>query len=69
MRQAEIMDILQVSFDLSEAKSKSREVRAVIRALAFLNLKAGLIVTEDLEAEETINGCMIRYVPIWKFLL
>jgi predicted AAA+ superfamily ATPase len=44
-------------------------VRALLRSLAFLNLTEGLIVTEDLEAEETIDGCLIRYVPIWKFLL
>jgi predicted AAA+ superfamily ATPase len=37
--------------------------------MAFFNMKEGLIVTEDLEAEETINGYLIRYVPIWKFLL
>ncbi|MFA6224315.1 MAG: hypothetical protein WC647_18600 [Desulfomonilaceae bacterium] len=69
MKQGKIKDILQVSFDVSEAKTKHREVRALLRALVFFNLKEGLIVTEDLEAEETINGCLIRYVPIWKFLL
>jgi uncharacterized protein len=69
MHQNKIRDILQVSFDVSEAKTKNRELRALLRALAFFNMKEGLIVTEDMEAEETIDGYMIRYVPLWKFLL
>jgi predicted AAA+ superfamily ATPase len=69
MKQGKIKYIVQVSFDVSEAKTKNREIRALLRALAFFNLKEGLIVTEDMEAEETINGYLIRYVPIWKFLL
>jgi hypothetical protein len=69
MCQNKIGDIIQVSFDVSEAKTKNREVRALLRSMAFFNMKEGLIVTEDLEAEETIKGCLIRYVPIWKFLL
>ena len=69
MKQGKIKDIVQVSFDVSEAKTKNREIRALLRALAFFNLKEGLIVTEDMEAEETVNGCLIRYVSIWKFLL
>lgn len=69
MAKGKIGDVCQVSFDLSEAKTKHRELRALLRALAFFNLKEGMIVTEDMEAEETIDGCLIRYVPLWKFLL
>jgi predicted AAA+ superfamily ATPase len=69
MEKGKIRDVCQVSFDVSEAKTKHRELRALLRALAFFNLKEGLIVTEDLEADETIDGCLIRYVPLWKFLL
>ncbi len=69
MKQGKIGDICQVSFDVSEAKAKQRELRALLRALAFFNVKEGLIVTEELEAEETTNGFLIRYVPVWKFLL
>ena len=69
MGKREIGDICQVSFDLSEAKTKHRELRALLRSLAFFNLKEGLNVTEDMEAQETIDGCLIRYVPLWKFLL
>ncbi len=69
IEKGKIKDVCQVSFDLSEAKTKHRELRALLRALAFFNLKEGMIVTEDMEAEETIDGCLIRYVPLWKFLL
>jgi hypothetical protein len=69
MYQGKIGNIIQVSFDVSEAKTKNREVRALLRSLAFFNMKEGLIITEDMEAEETTNGYVIRYVPLWKFLL
>ncbi|MEI6509602.1 MAG: ATP-binding protein [bacterium] len=69
MKRGKIGEICQVSFDVSEAKAKQRELRALLRALDFFQVKEGLIVTEELEAEETANGYLIRYVPIWKFLL
>jgi hypothetical protein len=69
MEQGKIRDICQVSYDVSEAKTKQREVRSLLRALTFFNLKEGMVVTEDLESEESVNGYLIRYVPLWKFLL
>ena len=37
IEKGKIKDVCQVSFDLSEAKTKHRELRALLRALAFLN--------------------------------
>ena len=32
-------------------------------------LKQGLIITEDKEGEEKVDGKKIGYVPLWKWLL
>ena len=40
-----------------------------IRLIAGFFCLSGLIVTEEREAEETVDRRLIRYVPIWKFLL
>jgi predicted AAA+ superfamily ATPase len=32
-------------------------------------LKMGIIITKDLDTEETIEKKTIKYVPLWKWLL
>ena len=34
-----------------------------------LKSKEGMIVTEDFEEEKRKNGKVIRYIPLWSFLL
>jgi len=45
--------LIQVCFDISDAKTKSE----------------GTIITSDLFHEETVDGKLIRYVPLWYWLL
>ena len=58
----------QVSYSVTEARTKARETNALIRALTFFDLEEGTIITENQEMEETIKGFRIKYIPIWKFL-
>jgi len=61
---------IQVCFDnLSEEKIKKREIRGLLQALHGLNQKQGMILTEDFELEERINGKKILFYPLWKFLI
>lgn len=61
---------IQVCFDnLSEEKIKKREIRGLLQALHGLNRKQGMILTEDFELEERINGKKILFYPLWKFLI
>ncbi len=58
-----------MSYNVTEARTRSRETNSLIRALKFFDLEEGVIITENEEMEETVDGFRIKYVPIWKFLI
>jgi hypothetical protein len=64
-----VTSVYQVSYSVREARTKTRETNALIRALICFDLKEGTIITENQEMEETLKGFRIRYMPVWKFLL
>lgn len=64
-----VTGVYQVSYSVREARAKTRETNALIRALICFDLKEGTIITENQEMEETLKGFRIRYMPVWKFLL
>jgi len=59
--------VIQVSYNLKT--SREREVNGLIEAMKKFNVKKGLIITQDYEAKETIEGSEIEFVPLWKWLL
>ncbi|MBI2577146.1 ATP-binding protein [Candidatus Woesearchaeota archaeon] len=68
-----ITSLIQVSYDISNPKTRSREVRPLLRAGKELGCDNLLLITEDFEAEVEeewfgIKG-KIRYIPLWKWLL
>jgi predicted AAA+ superfamily ATPase len=65
----EICEVIQVCWDISDEKTRKREISAMLSAMEEFQLKEGLIITEDLEYTESINGYIIYYKPIWKWLL
>lgn len=66
---AKIRELLQVCWQMEEIKTKKRELNSLLRALKELELKKGIIITEDREGEEKIKGKQFQYVPLWKWLL
>ncbi|MCD6093725.1 MAG: hypothetical protein J7J51_02915, partial [Candidatus Omnitrophica bacterium] len=56
-------------WNLEEPRTKDREIKALIKAMEEFELKQGLIITEDYEAEEEIKGKRIKFFPLWKWLL
>jgi len=64
-----VTGVYQVSYSVREARTKTRETNALIRALICFDLNEGTIITENQEMEETLKGFRIRYMPVWKFLL
>ena len=64
-----IEQIIQVCWNLEEPRTKDREIKALIKAMEEFELKQGLIITEDYEAEEEIKGKRIKFFPLWKWLL
>ena len=58
-------ELIQVSYDVSSAITRSRETRALVEAARKLDLKRGTIITYDFEEAETIEGIDIHYEPFW----
>ncbi len=60
-------------FDLSQPKTKGREVRALVKASDALSCDTLTAITEDMEATEQVTWGgvtrQIRFVPLWKWLL
>ncbi|MFH1387991.1 MAG: ATP-binding protein [Patescibacteria group bacterium] len=64
-----VKQLIQVSQNLKENKTKEREINGLITALKELKLKQGLILTEDEEEVITLKGIKIIVQPIYKWLL
>jgi len=64
-----VNSLIQVAYDLSNPKTKEREVKALLSGLNEFKLKEGIIITKDLDKEEKIDNKIIKYIPIWKWLL
>jgi len=61
--------LMQVCYDLSEGKTRQRELQSLYTAGVELDHKQGTILTWDKEGEETIDGFHIIMKPVWKWLL
>ncbi|MBI4448642.1 ATP-binding protein [Candidatus Woesearchaeota archaeon] len=61
--------IYQVTYDLDNESTKNREVGGLVACAHEFNQKHGMIITKDVEKNETIKGVTIRFMPLWKFLL
>ncbi|MCX9014725.1 MAG: DUF4143 domain-containing protein [Candidatus Methanoperedens sp.] len=62
-------ELIQVSWDVSDEATQMREERALQCAMEELDVNSGIILTEDEESSVEKNGKVIKYVPIWKWLL
>ncbi|MEM4258319.1 MAG: ATP-binding protein [Candidatus Thermoplasmatota archaeon] len=64
-----IRQLIQVTATIENMNTKEREVRSLLKAMDEFSLEEGLILTDDFDGEEQINGKKIRYKPLWKWLL
>ncbi|HZK61101.1 MAG TPA: ATP-binding protein, partial [Anaerovoracaceae bacterium] len=64
-----VSQLIQVCFDISDEGTKSRELRGLIEGLDSFEVSEGTIITSDFFHEEIIQGKMVRYVPLWHWLL
>jgi predicted AAA+ superfamily ATPase len=67
-----VTHLIQVCFDVSDVKTREREIRALIKAGKELKCKNLVAITEDYEAKEKISWFgvegNIRFIPLWKLL-
>ena len=68
VKKGKVSSAYQVSYNVTDARTKSRETNALIKALNFFDLQEGAIITENQETEEIIKGFRIKYIPVWKFM-
>ena len=63
------IELIQVSYSVSDPSTRSRETSALVEAAMNLGLNTGIIITYDYEEEESINGILIKYIPFWLWAL
>lgn len=64
-----IISAFQVTYSLSDVKTRQREINGLLSALNAYNLSEGMILTTDETEELTIEGKRIVICPTWKWLL
>jgi len=64
-----IEEAIQVSFNLSDIRTKNREIEALLDAKNELKVNKLTLITEDKEEEEKIGNTKIKIIPLWKWLL
>jgi predicted AAA+ superfamily ATPase len=64
-----ITEIIQVSWNVSDEAVQRREERALWCAMEEFDVDSGIILTEDYEGNIEKNGNVIKYMPMWEWLL
>ncbi len=65
----EVKGLIQVTYASSKEEIAEMELSALIKAMKEFKLNEGLILTEEFEGEEDVNRYIIKYIPLWKWLL
>ncbi len=65
----QIKKVVQVSYSLSNIKTKKRELQGLLKAMDFFGIDHGQIITYNEKEELTINEKTIRITPAWLYLL
>jgi predicted AAA+ superfamily ATPase len=63
-----VLQLIQVCYDIDNPKTKERELRSLIGAAKELDCSDLLVITWDREIIEEFKGNNIRFVPLWKWL-
>jgi len=70
---SKVRQLIQACYDLSNEKTREREIRNLIDASKKLKCKNLLIITGNYEGQEKFTwfgtGRMIAFMPLWKWLL
>ena len=64
-----IKQLIQVCYDLSDEKTKQRELKALLKGSKELKCNNLLIITNNYEGEEKVEGRIIKHLPLWRWLL
>lgn len=60
---------IQVSYDISQAETRTREIKGLVAALEHFKLNQGYIITAEHEEELTVNDKKIIIKPAYKLMI
>jgi len=66
---ARVSELIQVCLSFSEMGKRERELGALAKASEDLHCRRLLVLTDDLEGEDSFKGTKMKLVPLWKWLL
>ena len=61
--------LIQVCYDINDPDVRKREINSLLKAAKELKTRSLVIITEDKEGEDIVEGKKIIYRPLWKWLL
>ena len=64
-----VSGLIQVCWNASDENTRDREIRGLIKAMAEFNLGEATVITEEEDGHEEVKGKILRFVPLWKWLL
>lgn len=67
--QKQFIPSIQVTYDMTNDKTRKREIKGLVNACKTFGLDQGLIITYDEESEMITNGIKIKVMPLYLFLL
>ena len=65
----EVKRLIQVTWDMSDAETRTRELAGLLEAAKATGCGDLTIITRDEEDEEIRDGLNVRIVPVCRFLL
>ncbi|MGP8330602.1 MAG: ATP-binding protein [Methanosarcinaceae archaeon] len=65
----EVTELIQVSYDVEDKKTRMREEAGLIAAMDTFGLDVGIIITDDKYSVSMIDDKKIMYIPLWAWML
>ena len=65
----QMVQLIQVCWQISDFKTKDRELKSLVLASQELKCNNLLVITDDFEGEEKLKGKKVKFVPLWRWLL
>jgi predicted AAA+ superfamily ATPase len=66
---SKIQNLIQVCWDISNEKTKLREIKSLLKAMDEFKIKEGLIITEEYDDIKEIDNKKIVFKPLWQWLI
>ncbi|MCM8829550.1 MAG: ATP-binding protein [Candidatus Omnitrophica bacterium] len=64
-----VTKLIQCCWNIDEFGIRKRELKPLMAAMEKFKLNEGIVITGDYEKDEEVNSKVIRYTPLWKWLL